>query len=82
VKARIVTNDSVNTIPPRLIKDKAYAKEFWEYLCKTNPNKNYGNNFDEWYDKLLTLNFSHKVQRLDSLFVNSKNIHNEKKGGV
>ena len=82
MKARIVNSTSVNTIPPRLIKDKSYAKEFWEYLCKANPNENYGNNFDEWYDKLLTLNFSHKVQRLDSLFVNDKIVHNKKKGGV
>ena len=82
MKARIVNSNSENNIPPRLLKDETYAKEFWEYLRKANPNENYGNSFDEWYDKLLTLNFSHKIQQLDSLFVNSKNIHNKKKGGV
>ena len=72
MKARIVNNNSENNIPPRLLKDETYAKEFYEYLCKTNPNENYGDSFDEWYDKLKTLNFVHKVQRLDSVYLKRK----------
>lgn len=77
MKARIVDNTSTNVanntstngIPIKLLKDKSYAKEFWEYLCKANPNENYGDSFEEWYDKLTTLNFVHKVQRLDSAYL-------------
>lgn len=72
MKARIVNNNSENSIPPRLLKDKTYAKEFWKYLCKANPNENYGDSFDEWYDKLKTLNFVYKVQRLDSVYLKRK----------
>lgn len=72
MKARIANSNSENSIPPRLLKDKTYAKEFWEYLRKANPNENYGDSFDEWYDKLKTLNFVHKIQRLDSVYLKRK----------
>ena len=67
MKARIVNNNSENNIPPRLLKDETYAKEFWEYLCKVNPNENYGDSFDEWYDKLKTLAFTQKINTIDRI---------------
>ena len=65
MKARIPKNEyDPNTIgvPKKLIEDKQYAKEFWEYLTQNNKDENYGETFDEWYDKIRTVDFMQKIR--------------------
>jgi len=63
MKARIPNNEyDPNTIgvPKKLIEDKQYAKEFWEYLTQSNPESDYGE-FEDWYNKLCVLDFKQKL---------------------
>jgi hypothetical protein len=63
MKARIPKNEyDPNTIgvPKKLIEDKQYAKEFWEYLIQSNPEGDYGE-FEGWYNKLCVLDFKQKL---------------------
>ena len=84
MKARIPKNEyDPNTIgvPERLIKDKQYAKEFWEYLTQSKPDGDYGT-FDEWYDNLCTLNFKQKCYTISSVAIGSNRASRRaKKGG-
>ena len=78
--------DSIS-IPKKLLESKEYAKDFWNYLTQASPNKDYGETFEEWYDKLTTLAFTQKVQAADKVFSVKKDIKNVaandtvKKGG-
>lgn len=58
--------DSIG-IPKKLLENIDYAKDFWNYLTQANPNKDYGETFEEWYDKLTTLAFTRKVQAVDKI---------------
>ena len=63
MKARIPKNEyDPNTIgvPKKLIEDKQYAKEFWNYLTQSNPEGDYGE-FEDWYSKLCVLDFKQKL---------------------
>ena len=76
--------DSIG-IPKKLLESNEYAKDFWNYLTQSNPNKDYGETFEEWYDKLTTLAFTRKVQAVDKIAERlSKNVTTNdtvKKGG-
>ena len=76
--------DSIG-IPKKLLESNEYAKDFWNYLTQANPNKDYDETFEEWYDKLTTLAFTRKVQAVDKIAEKlSKNVTTNdtvKKGG-
>ena len=79
--------DSIG-VPKKLLEDSEYAKEFWNYLTQANPDKDYGDNFEAWYDKLNTYEFTRKVRRIDGATAirnNAKSVKNNniksKKGG-
>ena len=76
--------DSIG-IPKKLLENDEYAKDFWNYLTQANPNKDYDETFEEWYDKLTTLAFTRKVQAVDKIAEKlSKNVTTNdtvKKGG-
>ena len=71
MKARIPKNKyDPNTIgvPKKLIEDKQYAKDFWEYLTQSNPEGNYGE-FEDWYNKLCVFDFKQKCYTISSMAI-------------
>lgn len=71
MKARIPKKDyDPNTIgvPKKLIEDKQYAKEFWDYLTQSKPEGEFGT-FDDWYNNLSTLDFKQKCYTISSIAI-------------
>lgn len=60
MKARIINKGNAR-VPKKIIEDEQYAREFWEQLKESVPDGNYGKSFNEWYDKIRTLDFYYKV---------------------
>ena len=64
MKARIIKKQDNTQVPERIIKDEEYARRFWEELKANLPDGNYGDNFDEWYDKVKLVDFYNKTSAL------------------
>lgn len=86
MKARIPKNNNYDPdsigIPKKLLESKEYAKDFWNYLTQSSPNKDYGETFDEWYDRLTTLAFTQKINAIDKMgTIKNATKKNKQKGG-
>jgi hypothetical protein len=61
MKARVITKSNNTQIPKRILEDKECAEKFWEELKTNLPNGNYGESFDEWYEKVKLVDFYNKA---------------------
>ena len=64
MKARIINKQDNTQVPKRIIKDKEYARKFWEELKVRLPDGDYGNSFEEWYEKIKLVDFYNKASAI------------------
>ena len=75
MKARIKPKFYQMEIPRKIIQNEEYARDFWNRIKEENPDGDYGDSFEDWYDKIKTVDFFNKVKKIE------EQPHNKKKKG-
>ena len=64
MNARVINKRDNTQVPKRIIEDREYAEKFWKELKTKLPNGNYGESFDEWYEKVKLVDFYNKASAI------------------